>query len=129
MSALAVLLIAKIGVTLVAVGIPMLVFPKQRIEALSGWSATTGTVYRLYGMAVIALLVGYSGGLYEVLVLDRVPWTVLAMGFVSNAGASAVLVVTGEAAQRKMSTVFFGAIAAGLALALMLPDRSMVALW
>ncbi|MEM1396014.1 MAG: hypothetical protein AAGH38_01015 [Pseudomonadota bacterium] len=121
MSPLAILLVLKIGVTLLAVSGPFLLLPKTTIDALSGYGGTPKVLYRLYGMAVTALLVGYGGGLYVALNGDM-PWGVIAMGITSNAGATGVLIITGEARKRPALTAFFGLIALGLVIAVAMPQ-------
>ncbi|MEL6980195.1 MAG: hypothetical protein AAGM38_16155 [Pseudomonadota bacterium] len=62
MSALALLLIAKIGVTVIAASGPLLVSPIARIERQSGCAGAPTLLPRLYGMATLALLVGMPEG-------------------------------------------------------------------
>ena len=128
MAPLSVLLWIKILGTFFPVAAPLLVFPKARIDALSGFSPSAVSLYRLYGMAVLALLVGYTGGYFQV--VDGVfPIGVLAMGFVSNAGAFLVMLLTGRARKTPLSAAFFGFIAAGLAAAFIFEDAAMTPLW
>ncbi|MEM0927781.1 MAG: hypothetical protein AAGI89_00670 [Pseudomonadota bacterium] len=123
MAPLALLLITKIVVTGLLVGIPFLLLPAAVVERLSGFEARPRALYRLYGMAIIALLVGYGGGLVEVLD-GSFPWGVAAMGIVSNGGAAIVLVLTGQARTRRMLTAFFVAITAGLVYAAAMPEAA-----
>ena len=124
---LSLLLIVKIVGTFFPVAAPLLVLPKSRIDQLSGFSPSDVSLYRLYGMASLALLVGYAGGLVQV--ADGVfPIGVIAMGFVSNAGAFTVMLMTGRAQKTPISAAFFGVIAAGLALAFFFQDAAMAAL-
>ncbi|MEM6745876.1 MAG: hypothetical protein AAF608_00495 [Pseudomonadota bacterium] len=123
MAPLALLLITKIVVTGLLVGIPFLLLPAAVIGRLSGFEARPPALYRLYGMAIIALLVGYGGGLVEVLD-GSFPWGVAAMGIVSNGGAAIVLVLTGQAGTRRMLTAFFVAITAGLVYAAAMPEAA-----
>ena len=124
MSPLALLLITKIVVTGILIGLPFLFLPRGLVIRLSGFEASPPALYRLYGLAIIALLVGYGGGLVETL-SGSFPRGVAAMGIVSNGGAAITLLVTGQAQSRRLLTLFFAAIAAGLIAAWILPDAAM----
>lgn len=128
MAPLAILLLIKIVGTLVPVALPMLLFSKARFDELSGFGPSDLVLYRVYGMAVLALLVGYSGGLLQVRA-GVFPHGVLAMGFVSNAGAAALLFFVAEVRHLRRSSAFFALIAIGLAFAFFLPDAAMAPLW
>lgn len=128
MAALSLLLWIKIIGTFFPVAAPLLLFPKSEIDKRSGFEASDITLYRLYGMAVLALLVGYAGGYFQVL-NGTFPIGVIAMGFVSNAGAFLVMLMTGRAAKTPFSAAFFGLIAFGLALAFLFQDAAMASLW
>ena len=128
MAALSILLWVKIIGTFFPVAAPLLLLPKSKIDALSGFEPSDVSLYRLYGMAVLALLVGYAGGYFQV--LDGVfPVGVIAMGFVSNAGAFLIMLLTGRAAKTPASAAFFGLIAAGLALTFFYQDAALRPLW
>lgn len=128
MTPLSLLLVIKIVGTFFPVAAPLLILPKVRIDQMSGFSPSDVSLYRLYGMAVLALLVGYLGGYFQIEV-GVFPIGVLAMGFVSNAGAFAVMVITGRAQKTPFSAAFFGLIAAGLAAAFLFQDFAMTPLW
>ena len=128
MAPLSILLWIKIIGTFFPVALPLLVMPKGFIDARSGFEASDLSLYRLYGMAVLALLVGYAGGYVQV-TQGVYPIGVLAMGFASNAGAFTIMVLTGRAAKTPLTAVFIGLIAAGLAAAFFLPDAFMTPLW
>ena len=113
MSPLALFLITKIVVTGTGIGIPFLVLPATMVERLSGFDASPPALFRLYGLAIVALLVGYGGGLHETL-NGEFPWGAAAMGIVSNGGAALTLLITGQAKRMPLLSVFFAAIAAGL---------------
>lgn len=128
MAALSILLWVKIIGTFFPVAAPLLLLPKSKIDALSGFEPSDVSLYRLYGMAVLALLVGYAGGYVQV--LDGVfPTGVIAMGFVSNAGAFLIMLLTGRAAKTPGAAAFFGLIAAGLALTFFYQDAALRPLW
>ena len=114
MTSLEILLWIKIIGTLIPVAFPLLFFPKSVIDQRSGFEASDASLYRLYGMAVLALLVGYFAGIVQVW-HDEYPTGIIAMGFVSNAGAFLIMLITGRAKRMPLSAAFFGLIAAGLA--------------
>ena len=128
MAPLSILLWIKIVGTFFPVAAPLLLFPKSKIDELSGFSPSDVSLYRLYGMALLALLVGYAGGYFQV-VEGVFPIGVLAMGFVSNAGAFLIMVITGRARKTPFSAAFFGLIAVGLAAAFLFRDAAMTPLW
>ena len=128
MAPLSILLWIKIVGTFFPVAAPLLLFPKSKIDELSGFSPSDVSLYRLYGMALLALLVGYAGGYFQV-VEGVFPIGVLAMGFVSNAGAFLIMVITGRARRTPFSAAFFGLIAVGLAAAFLFRDAAMTPLW
>ena len=127
MAPLALLLLLKIAITLLVVSGPFLVLPKSKIDQLSGYAGTPVAFYRLYGTAIFALLVAYSGGLVSVL-SGNVPWTVIAMGIASNLGATLVMIGTGEARKHPALAAFFAFIAAGLVGAALLPEMAVTPL-
>ena len=100
---------------------PLLLFRKARIDQLSGFDASDVTLYRLYGMAVLALLVGYLGGYLSVLA-GQYPLGIVAMGLASNAGALAILVQSGRGKRYPWEAGFFGIISLGLATSLFYQD-------
>lgn len=128
MAPISILLLIKIIGTLFPVALPLLVMPKTFINARSGFSPSDISLYRLYGMAVLALLVGYSAG-YLQANSGMFPIGVLAMGLVSNAGAFAIMVATGRVAKTPFTASFFGLIAAGLAVMMAAPEFAMTPLW
>ena len=128
MTPLSILLCVKIIGTFFPVALPLLGMPKSFIDKRSGFAPSDVSLYRLYGMAVLALLVGYAGGLAQI-ADGTFPIGVLAMGFVSNAGAFLILVITGRAAKTPASAAFFGLIAAGLAIAFAMQGAAMTPLW
>ena len=128
MAPLSILLWVKIIGTLIPVGLPLLVLSKNRIEAISGFQSSDVIIYRLYGMAIIALLVGYYGGYVQV-ANGVFPIWVIWMGLVSNAGAAAVLILTERAKKAPWEAGFFSLIATGLVVSLLRPELAMSPLW
>jgi len=128
MEPLSILLWIKIIGTLIPVALPLLVLSKERINKLSGFEASDPALYRLYGMAALALLVGYAGGYFQVLD-GTYPIGVIAMGFVSNAGAFLILILTGRVLKAPWEPAFFGLIAIGLAISYFFQDAALTPLW
>ncbi|MCI5043638.1 MAG: hypothetical protein MRY72_02980 [Aquisalinus sp.] len=113
MTPLSILLTIKIFGTLVPIALPFLLFPKHLIEKLSNFEASDIALYRFYGVAILALLVGYAGGLFQ-LQEGVFPAGVVAMGLVSNAGIVMAITLTGRLSKMPVSAIFFGSIAIGL---------------
>jgi len=128
MEPLSILLWIKIIGTLLPVALPLLVLSKERINELSGFQASDPALFRLYGMAILALLVGYAGGYFQVLD-GTYPIGVIAMGFVSNAGAFLILLLTGRGLKAPWEPGFFGLIAIGLAISYFFQEASLTPLW
>lgn len=128
MSALSILLLIKIVGTFFPVAAPLLVLPKERIDQLSGFQASDSTLYRLYGMALLALLVGYAGGFLEVQ-RGEFPAGVVVMGIVSNGGAFLVMLKTGRARQTPIAAGFFGLICIGLIASGLMAEAAVTPLW
>jgi hypothetical protein len=62
MAPLSILLWVKIVGSFFPVALPMLFFPKSRIDQLSGFEASDVGLYRVHGMAVLGPLVGNFSG-------------------------------------------------------------------
>lgn len=117
---LALVLAAKIAVTLVGVALPLLLGHPCQLARLLGWAdpgpRETWILWRLYGVALLALLVGYGVALSEVLA-GRLPAGLLLMAALSNLGAAALLVAASARLLRGAGWVFAGfglAMLAGL---------------
>ena len=126
MTYLDLILLAKIAGTALFVGLPFLLVPQTRLVGLlqiEGAEAAMPLI-RLYGWAVIALLVGYSFG-FSWRIDGVFPVGVVTMGLVSNAGATVLLVLTGPWRRALPMTVFLGLIAASLTFAIAAPDAVM----
>lgn len=128
MEPLSILLWIKIIGTLLPVALPLLLLSPERINQTSGFEVSDPALYRLYGMAVLALLVGYAGGYVQVL-QGQYPIGIIAMGFASNAGAFLILLMTGRGKRTPWEPAFFGLIAAGLALSFFFQDAALRPLW
>ncbi|MEM9383851.1 MAG: hypothetical protein AAGA68_02240 [Pseudomonadota bacterium] len=121
MTPLTLLLLVMIAVTAVVVAAPLLLLAPQRLDELSGAGPGSALLYRLYGVAISALLVAYGAGALAAQA-GVFPAAVVAMGIVSNAGAAAVLIVHPEVRKRAVGIAFFGVIAVGLAVAAFAPE-------
>ena len=127
MSLLALLLLVKIIVSIVMIIVPFLFFPKEKLEKLTKIQAQSATLFRLYGAAILALVIAYSSGVWEI-AQGAFPWGIALMGLVSNTGAVTAIIATGAAANSRFLTAFFSFIAIGCALSLLFPERAIAAL-
>lgn len=126
MTYLDLILVAKIAGTALLVALPFLLVPAGRLTRvlqIEGAEAAMPLI-RLYGWAVLALLVGYSFG-FSWMTQGLFPIGVVTMGLVSNAGATILLVLTGAWRRAVSMTVFLGCIAAALCLSVAAPDWAM----
>ncbi len=105
MSAILLILAAKIIVTVVLVTGPFLLWPQRRLEIMTGVSAASATLFRLYGMAAAALLVGYGVGIWQSM-NGVFPWAAVLMGIVSNVGAAGILAFAPSVSSRAYATIF-----------------------
>lgn len=120
MTALGLLLWFKIGVTAATAVLPMLLLPARLVAQRLGIEPSAVGFIRLYGVALLALLVGYAQGL--VMLADGLfPTGVVWMGLVSNGGAALALVTTGLHRRLRLTAPLYGLIALGLAAALVWP--------
>lgn len=129
MSWLSLLLVMKIGVTGLLVALPFLLLPKSRLERTTHTTAATAALFRLYGVAISALLVGYAFGI-PAAEAGRFPWGVALMGTVSNGGAALLLLVYANDSPRNgVLSLFFGLIALGLVVAMAFPAAALSQAW
>ncbi len=129
MTWLSLLLITKIFVTGALVAVPFLLLPKTKLEQSVKINAPSSTFFRLYGIAITALLVGYAFGI-PAAEAGRFPWGVTWMGTVSNAGAAFMLLAYSNGSkQNRMLGAFFGLVAICLITAMILPAGAMQRAW
>ncbi len=128
MSWLSLLLITKIGVTGLLVAAPFLLLPKSKLEKLTNITTPTSLLFRLYGVAITALLVGYAFGI-PTAEDGRVPWGAVCMGTVSNGGAAILLLAYRQNKNNRVLAAFFGLIALGLIAAMVLPAGAVQKAW
>jgi len=115
------LLLVKIVGTLLLVVVPFLLLPKQRLEKLTNSQHDNVLLFRLYGLAVAALLVGY-GSAIPLAQSGVFSWGIAIMGLVSNTGASVLLFSLGKGKQSMIFASFFGLIAVSLSLTMIFPS-------
>jgi hypothetical protein len=128
MSWLSLLLITKIGVTGLLVAAPFLLLPKSKLEKSTNITTPTSLFFRLYGVAITALLVGYAFGI-PTAEDGRFPWGVVCMGTVSNGGAAILLLAYSQNKSNRVLATFFGLIALGLIAAMVLPAGAIQKAW
>ena len=76
--------------------------------------------YRLYGIAMTALLTAYTAGLISLL-HGKFPHEVVYMGIVSNLGAAIYLLTTGNWRGKKLSICVFGILGLGFLFSAVMP--------
>ena len=129
MTPIALILLAKILVTGAMTAAPFLLMPEPKLAAMFRITGNGArSLFRLYGIAVLALLVGYASGFWAI-ADGRFPFGVAAMGFVSNAGAAAILIATGGWRRAKFLTAFVAGIAIALVLAAAFQRQALLPLW
>ena len=129
MTWLSLLLITKIGVTGLLVAAPFMLLPKSTLEKSLSITTPTPVFFRLYGVAITALLVGYAFGI-PAAEAGRFPWGVAFMGAVSNGGAALLLLAYSPGSkQNRVLGVFFALIALGLIAAMTVPAGAMQKAW
>ena len=124
MTYLTLLIGVKIVVTLLNVIVPFLFFPTATLDRLAGFGQANTAFYRLYGMAMLALVVAYGGGLLQTLA-GEYPAQIVAMGLVSNVGAALIMIWTGYARSQRALAAFFGLVGLGFIWAAVQPSAVM----
>ncbi|MBR7629180.1 MULTISPECIES: hypothetical protein [Aeromonas] len=129
MSYLALLLVAKIAVSALLVALPFLVMPQAKLEATTRVSAKSALFFRLYGVAITALLVGYGFGI-PTAESGQFPWGVVSMGLVSNSGAAFLLLRSSKPNSSGFWLgSFFAFVAVGLAVSISAPSLALSKAW
>ena len=128
MTILSFILIAKILVTIGAIILPFLFAKPEFLDKRAGFGQPNLPFYRLYGMAILALVVAYSGGLIETL-QGIYPTVIVAMGLTSNLGAALIMIATGYVRNQRLLTAFFATIGLGFACSTLSPDLAMLVIW
>lgn len=121
MTLLDIVLIVKITITGLLVGLPMILLPKSQLLNRLAIDEAAIPYIRLYGVAILALLVGYTSA-FSAFIAEVFPLGIVLMGIVSNGGGFLVMLITGLAAKQKLLASFLLTIAVTLALAAFVPD-------
>lgn len=128
MSVLSLLLAVKMVFTGLFVALPLLLWPKVKLDKMFRLESHTTTLFRLYGVAMLALLVGYASGI--ALAEDGMfPWGIAWMGLVSNAGAAWVLYASPSNSYARLAAGFVSLIALSLLLVMLFPAMALTKLW
>lgn len=115
------ILTVKIVVTAFASAIPFLILSPTRLAALAGVGVEAAPLFRLYGVAITALLVGYASGFWFI-AQGIFPWGVVLMGIVSNGGATLALILTGASQRALPMVIFLGGVTVALVAAAAAPN-------
>lgn len=115
------LLLVKIAVTLLLVAVPFLLLPKHLLEKSTSSQHDNALFFRLYGVAIVALLVGYASAI-PFAQSGIFLWGIALMGLVSNTGAAALLFFLGKNKQSRVLALLFSFIAVFLVLAMIFPE-------
>ena len=126
MTYLDLILLVKIGGSAVFLVLPFLFLPAGRLMPLLQIEGSEAAMpmMRLYGLAVLALLVGYSFGLSWVSG-GNFPVGVVVMGLVSNGGGAIFLLASGGYRKAAAMTAYLIAIAVSLAFGIANPAMVM----
>ncbi len=128
MTAIALVLVFKILISLVLLAGPFLLLPTARLEAMTGATVQSPALFRLYGLAILALLVGYASGIWTVR-SGQFPWGIVAMGITSNLGAALYLLWPGSPKRLRPIAMIFGSIGLALVLAAFMPISAITPLF
>lgn len=129
MTSLSLLLIIKIGVTGLLVAAPFLILPKPKLEKALDLTAPTPVLFRLYGIAITALLVGYAFGI-PAAEAGQFPWGVTCMGIVSNGGAAfQLLKYSQDNKHNRVAGAFFCLVSLALLATMIVPANAMQKAW
>ena len=131
MNFLGIVFLVKIGVTLCLLG-PLMLSPAHRLGRAFALEAAHPLIFRLYGMAIAALLVGYGYGLAAAQ-NGVFPWGPVAMGIVSNGGAAMIIAAGaregGLSPALRAAIAIFGGIGFVLMLAALFPQSAITPLF
>lgn len=127
MTLLDIMLIVKIAVTGLLVGLPMLLLHRAMLLKRLGIDDAALPYIRLYGLAIMALLVGYASA-FSGFIGEEFPIGIALMGIVSNGGGFVTMLITGLAAKQKLLAGFLLIIATTLAVSMLIPDVFMQAI-
>lgn len=121
------LLIAKIIVTGLMVALPFMLLPAEKLAKMTGAENATA-IFRLYSIAITALLFGYASGFLQI-AQGHFPYGIAIMGIVSNGGQAAYLFLSGAWQRQKFLTFFIASVAVALIITCIASDVAMQPLW
>ena len=127
MTVLDIVLAVKIVGTGLFAALPLTLLPAGRVTRVLGVDPSAMPYLRLYGVATVALLVGYAFG-FSALSGGTFPLGVVCMGIVSNGLAALTLVHTGAFRQNRLLTLLVTAVAVSLIIATLDQDLAMTRL-
>jgi hypothetical protein len=122
MNLLKIVLCIKIIFTLIVYVYPFLTFSKEKLEKMLNSKFETTAIIRLYGISLLALLVGYGSGLYSIFANNQFPIAVVLMGIVSNGGVALFFLITKTVARSKIPFIFAFSMTLLLAVCLFLKN-------
>lgn len=121
------LIVIKITITLLLIAIPFLFLPLSRLTEITSCEIKEPLYFRLYGVAILSLLVGYASSISDSQ-NGVFPWAIAMMGLVSNGGATALL-LNNKAAQSPVLIMFLSLITVCLLLAMAFPQVAVNHIW
>lgn len=128
MSWISLLLTVKVLFTFIIVVIPLLFLSKNKLEKLMRVKTETPLLFRLYGIALLALLSGYSFGIPSA-ESGIFPWGVVCMGIVSNGGAVLVLLSAGLTDKNRVAVLLLTVVAAAFSISALFPQVAIQKIW
>ena len=120
MTLLDIVLITKILGTGIFVGFPLVLLPSSHITKRLAVGQEAIPYLRLYGVAILALLVGYSFG-FSPFISGQFPWGIVTMGIVSNGLGTLTLLLTGGFRTARSMTALIAVITVALILCALNP--------
>ena len=120
MTWLSILLVIKIAVTAPLAAAPFLVLSTEKLGKLTRMEAASGLFFRLYGVAMVAILSAYGFGIATAQ-SGEFPWFATVMGVLSNGGAVIALGTSGALARTAPVAGFLTLVTAGLIAAMAFP--------
>jgi branched-subunit amino acid transport protein AzlD len=121
------LLIVKIAVTGILVALPFMLLPADKLAKMTGAENATA-LFRLYGIAITALLVGYGTGFFTI-ARGEFPFGIAAMGIVSNGGAATYMFASGAWQRQRFLSVFLASIGIALVYASLNSAAALRPIW
>ncbi len=119
MSPFAWTLAIKAIVTLLCVALPALFADPSWLNGIVG-EPSAAVLYRLYGVAILALIVGY-GVAFRAHQKGQAALWILPIGIVSNSGATLALILFAKDITWVLAALFFGAVTLSFVLTALWP--------